>query len=153
MGNRKLADDAPCPSGHTAGRDKWSRCRECVRIRERARERKPQRYLREAGAGWVLAAQRNLRRMPGERASCRQLFDLWLAQGRRCALTGLPVDKPHLDHIVPVAVGGSSRIDNLQWVHPMANSAKRDNSTSEFRAWLLAAADSLKAKMEFEALL
>jgi 5-methylcytosine-specific restriction endonuclease McrA len=65
----------------------------------------------------------------------------------------ITVAEAHLDHRIPVAAGGPSSIDNLQWVHPMANSAKGSRSDGEFRAWLLAAATSLRAKLELEALL
>lgn len=87
-------------------------------------------------------------------ATIRQLHALWLEQGGRCALTGLVIDGvPHLDHKVPVAAGGGHTIDNLQWVSPAANMAKLDRSVAEFEQWLLAAADSLRAKKQLEALL
>lgn len=50
-----------------------------------------------------------------------------------CALCGLPFDKslkfPHpmsltIDHIIPVALGGKSTIDNLQAAHLVCNESK-----------------------------
>lgn len=50
-----------------------------------------------------------------------------------CALCGMPLDKtlkfPHpmsisIDHIIPVAVGGRSTIDNLQATHLICNKSK-----------------------------
>jgi 5-methylcytosine-specific restriction endonuclease McrA len=77
------------------------------------------------------------------------------AQNWRCALTGLPltVETVHLDHIIPVSKGGTNAVGNLQWVHPTANYAKGNGTVAEFRAWLLAAADALRAKMQLEELL
>lgn len=83
----------------------------------------------------------------GAKASTPELRALWAAQDGKCALTGLPIaGVPHLDHIVPASAGGSHTIDNLQWVSAEANMAKRDKSVAEFEEWLLAAADSLRAK-------
>lgn len=50
-----------------------------------------------------------------------------------CALCGMPIDKslkyPHpmsisIDHIIPVALGGKSTIDNLQATHLLCNKEK-----------------------------
>jgi 5-methylcytosine-specific restriction endonuclease McrA len=74
--------------------------------------------------------------------------ELWLKQGGRCALTGVPLEGvvPHLDHIVPRAKGGSNAPDNQQWTHPAANRAKGEMTDEEFRTWLLAAADALRSQ-------
>lgn len=61
--------------------------------------------------------------------------------------------RPQIDHVVPKSAGGSNTIENLQWVHPAANRAKLNGTDSEFREWLLAAADALRAKMALEELL
>lgn len=161
MSRHPLPANAPCPHGHTEGRNKRSQCITCRRLKEadpagRRKQNRPA-YLTSAGLGWIGAAQKSLRkrRRPGEKcASKRELYALWLCQGGRCALTGIVIDGvPHLDHRVPVAQGGAHTIDNLHWTHPAANMAKLDSTVDEFRAWLLAAADSLRAKMQFEALL
>jgi len=50
-----------------------------------------------------------------------------------CALCGMPIDKSlkypnpmsiSIDHIIPVALGGRSTIDNLQATHLICNKAK-----------------------------
>lgn len=63
-----------------------------------------------------------------------ELRGLWDAQSGRCALTGqaLDVATAHLDHIVPMARGGEHGIDNLRWLHPDVNLAKRDLMDDEF---------------------
>jgi CRISPR/Cas system Type II protein with McrA/HNH and RuvC-like nuclease domain len=80
---------------------------------------------------------------------------LFVLQGGRCALTGLSLagQKVHVDHILPVSRGGSDEDSNLQLVVRQANMAKGNDTVEEFRAWLLAAADSLRAKLGLEALL
>ena len=43
----------------------------------------------------------------------------------------------HVDHIVPVVVGGSDEIENLAAAHPACNLAKNAKSEDEFLASLL----------------
>lgn len=71
---------------------------------------------------------------------------LWDAQDGRCGLTGrelvpeagdangLADDGPQLDHIVPIARGGTHDLSNLRWVCAAANRAKRDLLDDEFFA-------------------
>jgi 5-methylcytosine-specific restriction endonuclease McrA len=56
------------------------------------------------------------------------------SQENRCALTSAPIyygDDLHYDHIIPLAVGGSDTIDNIQVTHADANRRKGANVTSE----------------------
>lgn len=64
------------------------------------------------------------------------LKSIWDRQNGKCALTGreLEIFSMELDHIVPLAKGGSSTIDNLQWTCKEANQAKKDLLDSEFIA-------------------
>ena len=61
---------------------------------------------------------------------------MWRKQKGRCALTGRRLDRTtaHLDHIVPIAKGGSHDIGNLRWLCHEANLAKRALSDDEFIA-------------------
>lgn len=103
---------------------------------------------------FAFLAARSLMRHPAPRANRAELQALWDRQRGLCGLTGVPIgdERPHLDHIVPVAEGGTSTIDNLHFTHPLANMAKNSHSVEYFRTWLLAAAESLKAKMALEEL-
>lgn len=120
-------------------------------------EQKKRRKLRaRAESDFAYLAARQLLRYERPRATRIELEALWARQRGRCGLTGLligPSARPHIDHIVPVARGGSSSVDNLHFVHPMANHAKNSHSVAEFREWLLAAADALRQKMMLEELL
>lgn len=153
-GRKPLPPGTPCPKGHTAGRNAKSQCIKCRRIREK--KAKAKRWLRareECDYGYLGARQ--LKRYPAPRATRTQLKAKWLLNGPYCGLTGVEIPpgvRPSLDHIVSVADGGPSTIENLHWVHPMANWAKNRHSVDEFEAWLLASADALRRKKRFERL-
>jgi 5-methylcytosine-specific restriction endonuclease McrA len=53
---------------------------------------------------------------------------LWNRQNGLCALTDRPLSKigdtAQLDHIIPLARGGTNELDNLRWVTSMANYVK-----------------------------
>lgn len=58
---------------------------------------------------------------------------LWKKQRERCALSGRRLDRSaQLDHKLPKARGGLDVIDNLQWLSPEANLAKRAMTDAEF---------------------
>lgn len=54
-------------------------------------------------------------------------------QGGKCAICAQKLGADvHIDHIVPLAAGGSNRRSNLQLVHPACNYAKRDHDPIDF---------------------
>jgi len=56
------------------------------------------------------------------------------SQGNRCALTNAAIyygDDLHFDHIIPLAVGGSDTIDNIQVTHADANRKKGANLSQQ----------------------
>ena len=74
-----------------------------------------------------------------------QIWDLFLAQNRKCALSGV-------DLVLDGTVGGRANrtasldrinsdkgytIDNVQWVHKVVNIMKMELSMSEFKEWVL----------------
>lgn len=63
-----------------------------------------------------------------------ELLSLAESQSFRCALTGicLTPESSSLDHIVPVASGGSHEIGNLQWVDSRVNTMKGEMPVDEF---------------------
>ena len=65
--------------------------------------------------------------------TARDLARLWKRQRGLCALTGARLDRTaEIDHKTPRARGGADVLENLQWVTPVANRAKRDLTDAEF---------------------
>lgn len=70
-----------------------------------------------------------------DRASYKELAQLWKAQRGICALTGRRLDRfAEVDHIIPKSRGGTDHISNLRWVCRTVNLAKRDLTDAEFSA-------------------
>ena len=70
-------------------------------------------------------------------ASQNELRSLIEAQQCCCALSGVAVrpDTAELDHVNPIASGGSNTIDNLQVLHVTVNRMKGTMSNREFITW------------------
>jgi 5-methylcytosine-specific restriction endonuclease McrA len=70
----------------------------------------------------------------GVRATVDDLLTLIKKQEYRCALSGsvLSANNASCDHIIPVSLGGSDEIDNLQWVDPQINKAKGSMTNEDF---------------------
>lgn len=65
----------------------------------------------------------------------RDLMFLWKRQRGRCALSGRKLGRDaHLDHIVPLSLGGASTVDNFRWLDPKVNLGRREMSDDEFVA-------------------
>lgn len=69
-----------------------------------------------------------------KKTNAEQLMELLKQQSFRCALSGVEIspDTARLDHIMPVSQGGTDEIDNLQWLHVDANTAKGTMSQEQF---------------------
>jgi CRISPR/Cas system Type II protein with McrA/HNH and RuvC-like nuclease domain len=67
--------------------------------------------------------------------TAQMLAKLWKEQRGRCALSGEKMNRTaEVDHKLPRARGGTDVIQNLQWVMPIPNRAKRDLTDAEFLA-------------------
>ena len=75
-------------------------------------------------------------------AELRERID---AIGWRCELSGakLNPDMFSLDHIVPLAHGGTHDAGNIQFVHPVINAMKGTLSVQEFVGWCKLVAENL----------
>jgi len=74
------------------------------------------------------------------------LVALWNAQDGRCAISGIkliPGNTSHLDHITPVAKGGTSDIGNLRFIHKYINGFKWDQSDDQLKALILEIDDKM----------
>lgn len=117
------------------------RVRELKRIRHAANPAKIAVYVRAwREKNFISMSWQYLRRRAAGKpyASKAEVQALWEKQKGCCGLTGAPIPpgvRPCLDHIVPVAKGGTHTIENIRWTHPMANKAKGAYSDDEFAAW------------------
>lgn len=66
--------------------------------------------------------------------TCDQALGLLTAQNYKCVNCKccLKRNKKHLDHIVPLALGGSNDIKNLQWLCAKCNLSKKDKHPIEW---------------------
>ena len=69
-----------------------------------------------------------------KRIRSEDILTLLRRQNFKCALTGqtLTPQTAHLDHIVPLARGGTDAIENLQILHRDVNLAKHTLTVNEF---------------------
>jgi 5-methylcytosine-specific restriction endonuclease McrA len=76
----------------------------------------------------------------------REIANLLERQGHKCALTGrkLTPEIANIDHIIPLAKGGTHSIENLQIVHKDVNRAKNLMLLHEFIALCQEVADYSK---------
>jgi 5-methylcytosine-specific restriction endonuclease McrA len=71
----------------------------------------------------------------GRPSNIELIKNIFNKQDGKCAFTGEPLilgQNASLDHIIPKCKGGSSTIDNLQWVLTSINSGKHDLTQEEF---------------------
>ena len=68
----------------------------------------------------------------------------WDASNHTCILCGQPIDETlpprhpmsrTLEHITPIAQGGTHNLDNLDLAHYSCNASKGAKTLEEYRAW------------------
>lgn len=91
-------------------------------------EKKAKYFVRETNSG-----RRHMKNRKGN-VRVRQLLEKLNQQGNACAISGLPISESDadIDHIIPVSRGGSSEIENLQWVSRKINRMKGSMTSEEF---------------------
>lgn len=80
-----------------------------------------------------------------------ELGDLFIKQKGKCPYTGRNLVlgvSTSLDHRIPKALNGTNDLDNLQWVLPIINAMKWDNSESDFISLVLEVAEHRKSQMK-----
>lgn len=80
--------------------------------------------------------RKSLPTMPNKNYTYKDVLDYFGGTTVTCELTGetidLLVDDYNIDHIVPVARGGTNELDNMAFTIPDANAAKHDMTNEEF---------------------
>lgn len=68
------------------------------------------------------------------RATRKEILELLESQSYRCALSGVSLtpETAELDHILPVSMGGTNLIDNLQVLHKEVNRMKGNMDNARF---------------------
>jgi 5-methylcytosine-specific restriction endonuclease McrA len=66
-----------------------------------------------------------IKKIKVEKITKKQIDDLFSRQFGKCAICGEKLKEYHIDHIIPLAKGGSHEIKNLQLLHPKCNMSKQ----------------------------
>jgi len=120
----------PCVHGHVAKRDVFGHCIECERKRDR--ERYSRRYKRKRSIGPRETRPQKRRRLRAENPQ-KYLNAERKAQKDRCAYCHKKLGRGyHVDHIVPLARGGTNERRNIQITCKQCNHIKRDKDPIKF---------------------
>lgn len=101
------------------------------RHREKEKQRNPEKYK----------ARQNVRRrnreakikINGGRHTASDILNLLSAQKYKCAVCKKSISKDyHVDHVMPLALGGSNAKDNLQLLCPLCNKSKHAKHPVDF---------------------
>ena len=138
-----------------------SKCRDCERAYRRARHAANPERQAVATARWqaserakqlacirskawrdrnkhkvaAFASNRRARKRTGGTHTAEEVQAIRNSQGNRCVYCRHKLGQAgqaHLDHIVPLALGGSNTRENLQWLCAPCNKAKRDKHPVTF---------------------
>lgn len=72
-------------------------------------------------------------RCHGHGVTAKDLAGLWKKQRGLCALSGEKMNRSaHLDHILPISLGGGHELSNLRWLDPWVNVARQNLSDDIF---------------------
>lgn len=86
------------------------------------------------GPAWFKRKVKPAQRTLGWYITAAELRRMWERQNGRCGITGQPLTTKTatIDHIVPIARGGSNDLDNLRWANKTPNHAKGNLLDDEF---------------------
>jgi 5-methylcytosine-specific restriction endonuclease McrA len=91
-------------------------------------------FVETVGAKSAERDQLTCKTKKARNAKATELMQLLRLQECRCALTGIELtpETARLDHVIPKSKGGTDAIDNLQWLHVDANTAKATMAQEQF---------------------
>lgn len=106
-----------------------SECRRCMSARTKA-------YDAANPSAAKARVDRRAARVDAHLPMPRDLPQVRVALSDRCRFCGKPLaGKGHVDHLTPVARGGTNRLPNLTLCCPECNLAKTSKTLEEFRTW------------------
>lgn len=79
--------------------------------------------------------------------------ELWEEQKGRCAITNvelIPGINASLDHIIPIAKGGTNSKNNMRFIHKSLNGFKNDLTENEFKTLLKSLLPQLQLYVNYE---
>lgn len=144
VGSMYYFNGLPCKHGHVSKRYARTKiCFECSREYKREAYRadpeKMRRIAREYGARNPAPRRINAKNQKAKRRSAEGTFSrgdvdrIFDAQKRKCAVCKVSIGKIyHVDHIVPIAKGGTNWPRNIQLLCPSCNMAKSAKDPVEF---------------------
>lgn len=121
-------------------------CETCKPRRVGSRHYKWKGYGEIGAQFWASVRLHAERREIPFRVTIEQAWELFLAQGRRCAMTGVPLEFGRTSRDRGTASldrkdsTGDYSLPNLQWVHAKVNMMKRAMTDADFVAWCKAVA-------------
>lgn len=150
-GKKRYFTGKPCRHGHLISRLVSSgKCVECELRRTLIRNARPIRRLR----GWDPEIERSykhtrrarMRNAPGKftLSNIRCLFDQQQGRCRECSIP-ITLKLCHIDHVIPLARGGSNWPFNLRLTCAGCNLEKNDKTVSEHKALKISSTDHLAA--------
>lgn len=130
----------PCVRGHVASRRASDgKCRECVKIKNRDRNKRNKEYINAHIKTWKKKNKLKLRSYDSRRRAreCSSLENhtdkdidrILKQQSGKCANCRIPTkNEYHVDHVMPLALGGDNSSKNIQILCPSCNLRKAAKS-------------------------
>lgn len=130
----------PCPRDHvTSRRASDGKCRECVRIKNRARNKRDKEYVAVHIKAWKEKNKLKLRSYDSRRRArvCnsaenhtdKDIERILKQQNGKCANCRIPTkNEYHVDHVMPLSLGGDNSSKNIQILCPDCNLRKAAKS-------------------------
>lgn len=115
-------------------RERWNAWAWRPEVRERIRQKAREQYYKNKQRVRVAVLNRIARiKNAGGKFTQAQIAEMFASQDGECVVCKFDISaKYHIDHIVPLAAGGSNDISNIQLLCPTCNMRKGRKSMDQF---------------------